>query len=51
MSSEGLYWLVIGIVLAEYAWSTWLTLLNIKASRQPIPDLLSAHPGPAFRPV
>ena len=41
MSSEGLYWLVIGIVLAEYAWSTWLTLLNIKASRQPIPDLLS----------
>jgi len=41
MSSEALYWLVIGIVLAEYAWSTWLTLLNIKASRQPIPDLLS----------
>ena len=41
MSSEGLYWLVICIVLAEYAWSTWLTLLNIKASRQPIPDLLS----------
>ena len=41
MSSEGLYWLVIGIVLAEYVWSTWLTLLNIKASRQPIPDLLS----------
>ena len=40
MSSEGLYWLVIGIVLAEYLYSTWLTLLNIKASRWPIPDLL-----------
>ncbi len=41
MSAGALYWLVIGIVLAEYAWSTLLTLLNIKASHQPIPDLLS----------
>ena len=41
MSAEGLYWLVIGVVLAEYAWSTFLTLLNIKASRQPVPALLA----------
>ena len=41
MSATSLYWLIIGIVLAEYAWSTALTLLNIKASRQPIPALLS----------
>ena len=41
MSATALYWLIIGIVLAEYAWSTALTLLNIKASRQPVPDLLS----------
>lgn len=40
MSSEGLYWLVICIVLAEYLYSTWLTLLNIKASRWPVPDLI-----------
>lgn len=41
MSSEGLYWLVICIVLAEYLYSTWLTLLNIKASRWPVPDLIT----------
>ena len=41
MSATALYGLIIGIVVAEYAWSTVLTLLNIKASRQPIPDLLS----------
>ena len=35
-----LFWLVIAIVLAEFGWSVALTLLNIKASRQPIPDLL-----------
>ena len=35
-----LYWLVIAIVLAEFCWSVCLTLLNIKASRQPVPDLL-----------
>lgn len=35
-----LFWLVIVIVLAEFGWSVTLTLLNIKASRQPIPDLL-----------
>ena len=40
MSPEFLYWLVIAVVLAEYCWSTCLTLLNIKASRQEIPDLL-----------
>lgn len=40
MSAEALYWLVIAIVLAEFVYSTWLTLLNIKASRWPIPDLL-----------
>jgi len=41
MSPEALFWLVIVIVVTEYAWSAWLTLLNIKASRQPVPDLLS----------
>ena len=41
MTAPFLYWLVIGIVVAEYVWSTVLTLLNIKASRQPIPALLS----------
>jgi len=40
MSAEALYWLVIAIVLAEFVYSTWLTLLNIKASRWPVPDLL-----------
>ena len=40
MSSEGLYWLVICIVLAEFLYSTWLTLLNIKASHWPVPVLL-----------
>ena len=41
MSATTLFWLVIGIVLAEYAWSSFLTLLNIKASRQPVPALLA----------
>jgi STE24 endopeptidase len=40
MSAEALYWLVIAIVLAEFVYSSWLTLLNIKASRRPVPDLL-----------
>ena len=40
MSAEALYWLVIVIVLAEFIYSAWLTLLNIKASHWPIPDLL-----------
>ena len=35
-----LYWLVIAIVLAEFVWSTVLTLLNIKASHRPVPDVL-----------
>ena len=40
MSPEALYWLVIAIVLAEFVYSSWLTVLNIKASRWPVPDLL-----------
>ena len=40
MSADTLFWLVIVIVVAEYAWSTVLTLLNVRASRQPVPDLL-----------
>ena len=40
MSPEALYRLVIAVVLAEYVWSAWLTLLNIRASHQPIPDPL-----------
>ena len=38
--ATALYWLVIAIVLAEFVWSTVLTLLNIKASHRPIPDVL-----------
>lgn len=41
MSPTALYWLVIAIALAEYAWSATLTFLNIKASRRPIPALLA----------
>ena len=41
MSPDALFWLVIAVVLAEYAWSAWLTMLNIRASHQPIPDLLN----------
>lgn len=40
MSADALYWLVIVIVLAEFIYSSWLTLLNIKASHWPVPDLL-----------
>ena len=40
MSAEALYWLVIVIVLAEFIYSAWLTLLNVKASHWPVPDLL-----------
>ena len=35
-----LYTLVIVIVVAEYLWSTWLTILNIRASLRPVPELL-----------
>ena len=38
--ATALYWLVIAIVLAEFVWSTVLTLLNIKASHGPVPDVL-----------
>ena len=41
MSSEGLYGLVICFVLAEYVWSSFLTLLNVKAARQPVPAVLA----------
>ena len=47
MNPQALYWLVIGIVLAEYAWSVVLTLLNVKASRRPVPDLLADLYDPA----
>lgn len=36
-----LFWAVIAIVLAQFAWDVILTALNVKASRQPIPPLLS----------
>ena len=39
--AQALYILVIVFVLAEYVWSAVLTFLNIKASRRPIPDLLT----------
>ena len=39
--AQALYILVIVFVLAEYIWSAVLTFLNIKASRRPIPDLLT----------
>lgn len=40
MRAEFLYGLVIVCVLAEFGWSALLTLLNAKASRQPIPEPL-----------
>ena len=40
MSPAALYWLVIAIVVAEFLYSTLLTLLNIRASRLPVPGLL-----------
>ena len=39
--AQALYILVIVFVMAEYIWSAVLTFLNIKASRRPIPDLLT----------
>ena len=40
MTPQALYWLVIAIVLAEFLYSAFLTLLNIRASHAPIPALL-----------
>jgi len=40
MSATALYWLVIAVVLVEFCWTVTLTLLNIRASRLPVPDLL-----------
>lgn len=34
------YWLVIAVVLAEFVWSSVLTLLNIRSSHRPVPELL-----------
>ena len=36
-----LYWIIIAIVLAEFAYSITLSILNRKASHLPIPKLLS----------
>lgn len=36
-----LFWIVIAIVLAQFAWDVILTALNVKASKRPVPDLLS----------
>ena len=47
MSSQALFWLVIAISVAVYVWSACLTLLNIKASRQPVPELLADLYDPA----
>ncbi len=47
MSPRTLFWLVIAISVAEYAWSSFLTLLNIRASRQPVPGLLADLYNPA----
>lgn len=47
MSPRALFWLVIAISVAEYAWSSFLTLLNIRASRQPVPALLADLYNPA----
>ena len=47
MSPTALFWLVIAIVLAEYLYSTVLTLLNIRASRLPVPELLNDLYDPA----
>ena len=47
MSSHVLFWLVIAISVAEYAWSSFLTVLNIRASKQPVPALLAGLYDPA----
>lgn len=36
-----LYWLIIGIVIAEFAYDLLLNILNIKVSKNPIPAVLS----------
>lgn len=36
-----LYWLIIIIVFAEFAYSLLLNILNVKASKRPIPNILS----------
>lgn len=41
MTAQTLYWLIIAIVLSEYALNTMMTILNIKASRWDIPAELS----------
>lgn len=35
-----LYWLIIAFVLADFAIGIWLTMLNVKASKWPIPKVL-----------
>ncbi|MCR5709144.1 MAG: M48 family metallopeptidase [Bacteroidales bacterium] len=41
MSPSAIFWLVVGVVAAEYIWSAILTFLNIKASHNPVPAVLS----------
>lgn len=38
--SQILYWAIIAFMLADFGIGLWLTLLNIKASRWPIPKVL-----------
>lgn len=38
---ETLFWLIIAVVVAEFALDTTMTILNIKASGWPVPEILS----------
>ena len=42
-----LYWIIIGICLAEFAYTTLLFRLNNKSSHLPIPDVLVGIYTPA----
>ena len=39
--AQTLFWLVIIIVIAEFGLNTVMTVLNVRASHRPIPDILS----------
>ena len=40
MTATALYWLIIAIVLADFLFSVWLKVLNIRASKNPVPKVL-----------
>lgn len=40
MTATVLYWLIIAIVLADFLLAVWLKVLNIRASKNPVPKVL-----------